>query len=199
MSKKPTYKELDQRIKELEKEMVQRDYFEKQLGFLSLAVEQSSEGIAVVDLDGNLQYLNSVFAEMHGYFPEELVGKKLSIFHTPEQIPHIEAANLELKQKGSFKGEVWHVKRDGSVFPTLMHNSLIRDDTGKPIGMMGTLRDITDIKQAEELLQKAHAELEKRVEERTVELLKTNERLKESEEYFRILAEGSFVSSLYRW
>jgi len=53
MSKKPTYKELDQRIKELEKEMVQRDYFEKQLGFLSLAVEQSSEGIAVVDLDGS--------------------------------------------------------------------------------------------------------------------------------------------------
>lgn len=83
---------------------------------------------------------------------EELVGKNLSLFHTPEQVPSVELANLEVKQTGVFTGEICHVRLDGTVFPTLMHNSLVRDDTGKPIGMMGTLRDISDIKQIEEAL-----------------------------------------------
>ncbi|MCD4722431.1 MAG: PAS domain S-box protein [Desulfobacula sp.] len=126
----------------------------KQLKLLLSAVEQSSEGIAVVDLDGNIEYLNNAFSEMHGYSAEELIGKNLSIFHTPEQMQSVKAANMEIKQTGNFKGEIWHVKRDGIVFPTLMHNSLILDDGGKPIGIMGTLRDITDIKQTAEALQK---------------------------------------------
>lgn len=126
----------------------------KQLKLLLLAVDQSSEGIAIVDLDGNIEYLNNVFSEIHGYSVEELIGKNLSIFHTPEQMQSVKAANMEIKQTGNFKGEIWHVKRDGIVFPTLMHNSLILDDGGKPIGIMATLRDITDFKKTAEALQK---------------------------------------------
>ena len=62
---------------------------EKRMILLSLAVEQSSEGIAVSDLE----YLNSTFAEMHGYTVNEIVGKNLSIFHTPEQMQEVETAN----------------------------------------------------------------------------------------------------------
>jgi two-component system cell cycle sensor histidine kinase/response regulator CckA len=165
MTQKPTYEKLEQRVKELEKEINDRASSDKQLRLLSLAVEQSSEGVAVVDMDGNLEYLNHAFAEMHGYSAEELVGKNLSVFHTPEQMPSVEAASLEIKQKGSFKGEVWHVRRDGTVFPTLMHNSLIRDDTGKPTGMMGTLRDITDIKRTEEALKESEEKYRTQFEE----------------------------------
>ncbi|NQT55569.1 MAG: hypothetical protein HQ551_05010, partial [Desulfobacteraceae bacterium] len=63
MAKKPTYEELQQRVKELEKEVVERGRLEERMQLLSLAVEQSSEGIAMVDLDGNLEYLNDVFAK----------------------------------------------------------------------------------------------------------------------------------------
>jgi len=48
---------------------------------LALAVDQSSEGIAIVDLDGTLQYVNGAFAGMHGYAPDEILGKNLTIFH----------------------------------------------------------------------------------------------------------------------
>ncbi|WP_299983780.1 PAS domain S-box protein [Desulfobacula sp.] len=159
MPAKPIYEELEKRVKELEETADERAASKKQLKFLSLAVDQGSEGIAVVDLDGNLEYLNNAFAKMHGYSAEELAGKNLSIFHAPEQIPSVKAANLEIKKTGSFKGEIWHVKRDGTVFPTLMHNSLIRDDAGKPIGIMGTLRDITDIKQTDEVLRESERSL----------------------------------------
>ena len=119
MAEKSTYEELEQRIKELEKSANDQLSLEKQLKILSLALNQSSEGVAVVDMDGNLKYLNNAFAKMHGYSATELVGKNLSIFHTPEQMLHVEAANLELKQKGSFTGKIWHAKRNGTVFPTI--------------------------------------------------------------------------------
>ncbi len=104
MAGKPTYEELEQRVEELEKAVNDRTSFDRQLKLLSLAVDQSSEGIAMSDLDGNLQYLNNAFAEMHRYSPEEIIGKNLFIFHTHDQMPSVEAANLELKQTGFFKG-----------------------------------------------------------------------------------------------
>jgi len=55
---------------------------------LSLAVEQSSEGIAVSDLDGNLKLLNHAFANMHGYSPEELIGKS-GVISSEESSVHV--------------------------------------------------------------------------------------------------------------
>jgi len=150
MAGKSTYEELEQRVKELGKVSRDRKRLDERLRLLSLTIEQSSEGIAVVDLNGNIEYLNDAFAKMHGYSPEELVDKHLSIFHTPDQMPSVETANRQIEETGSYKGEIWHVRRDGTVFPTLMHNSLLRDEAGNPIGMIGTLRDMTDLKLAEE-------------------------------------------------
>ena len=135
--------------------VTERKQAEERVRLLSSAVEQSSEGIALVDLEGNVLFANNAFASMHGYTQDELIGKHLSVFHTPEQMPSVEAANRQIGETGEFNGEIWHVHRDGSVFPTLMHNSMLRDETGTPIGIIGTLRDITDRKRAEQALQQS--------------------------------------------
>lgn len=153
MGKKPTYEVLEQRVDGLEKEARERARLEKQMQLLSLAIEQSSEGIAVVDMDGDLEYLNHAFAKIHGYSIEELIGKNFSTFHTPEQIPSVEAAIKQIKETGGFKGEVWHVTRNGTEFATLTHNLLLRDEAGNPTGILVTLRDIADLKQAEERIK----------------------------------------------
>ena len=125
------------------------------LELIARAAEQSTEGMAIVDLEGSLLFLNRAFANMHGYDPDELTGKNLSIFHTPEQIPFVNAANRELGRKGTFSGEIWHARRDGTVFPAWMENSLFRDPDGNPIGMIGTVGDITELKQSEEALRES--------------------------------------------
>jgi len=135
------------------KDITESKRAEERLRFLSSAVEQTSEGIAVSDLQGKLLFVNDAFAEMYGYRPEELVGKHLAVFHAPEQIPSVEAANRQIQETGGFSGEIWHARRDGTVFPTWMHNSLLRDEAGNPVGMIGTVRDITVSKRAEEALR----------------------------------------------
>ncbi len=133
---------------------------DEQIKLLTSALEQSAEGIALADLDGHLTYLNKAFATIHGYNTEELIGKHVSVFHTPEQIPSVEASLQQLKDHGEFNGELWHVRRDGTVFPSLMHNSLVFDDAGQPIIMIGTLRDITELKDREESLKRQSRILE---------------------------------------
>jgi PAS domain S-box-containing protein len=146
--------------------IIERKQAEERLRLLSSAIEQSSDGIAVTDLEGNLLFVNNAFATMHGYAAEELVGRHLSLFHTTEQMPSVEAANQQVQNTGEFSGEIWHVRRGGMVFPTLMHNSLLLDETGNAIGMIGSLIDITEHKRAEKALRES--------EERYRELFETS-------------------------
>jgi PAS domain S-box-containing protein len=141
-------------------DITERKRTEERLRLLSSSVEQSTEGIAVSDLEGNLLFVNNAFATLHGYEPEELFGKHLSIFHTEEQLPSVEAVNRQIKETGAFGGEVWHVRRDGTEFPTLMHNSLLRDEAGEATGMVATLRDITESKLAQERLRESEERLQ---------------------------------------
>ncbi len=126
---------------------------ERRPHLLSAVVEQSTQGVAVTDLEGRLQFVNRAFAQMHGYEPDELVGRSLSVFHTPEQMGAVEAANRTLRARGEYAGEVWHARRDGAVFPTRMYNCLLRDAGGRPIGMIGTAVDISELKWVEENLR----------------------------------------------
>ncbi|MBU0716697.1 MAG: PAS domain S-box protein, partial [Planctomycetes bacterium] len=131
----------------------QRKQATERLTLLSSAVEQSTEGIAVSDMDGNLLFVNDAFARMHGYGPEEILNHPLSIFHTPEQLPAVENANRQIREEGAFTGEVWHVHRDGHVFPMLMRNTLVRDEAKRPIAMLATARNIAEQKQTEDALR----------------------------------------------
>ncbi len=137
----------------------QRDRAQQERQLQASATEQSTAGVAVVDMEGNIRFLNSSFASLHGYTSDELLGKNLSVFHTPDQMPSVDAANQQVKETGEFTGEIWHTRRDGSVFPTWMHNSLLRNEQDEPEGMIGTLRDITEQKKTAAALRESEERL----------------------------------------
>ncbi len=135
-------------------DITERRQTENELHKLSSIVEQSIEGIALADLEGNLTFTNSSWNRMHNYEPdEELIGKHLNIFHNQEQLEQeVIPFNQEVMEIGFNIGEVGHTRKDGTPFPTLMSTTLLKDKHGKPYAFAGMAVDISDRKRAEQAL-----------------------------------------------
>ena len=125
---------------------------------LSAAIDQASDGIAIADLNGMMQFANSAWARMHGYGKEELTGRNLSIFHTKSQLDNdVIPFNRKVLSEGAWEGEVGHVRKDGKLFPTWMSTTLWRDGKGSPLGFIGMARDITESKRLSDTLKESES------------------------------------------
>ena len=134
------------------RDITERKQAAEKLQHLAMIAEQAGEGIATVDLDGNLQFVNTAWARMHGHeTPNELIGKHLSIFHTEEQVKNeVIPFNEHVKHTGFKTSELGHMRKDGTTFSTQMTTTMLRDDKGEPIGLIGFAIDITERKQMEQ-------------------------------------------------
>ncbi len=153
---------LQKTITDRDQEIVERKRVEKelkannqQLRELAMIVEQTVEGVAVTDREGKLRFVNTAWAKMHGYGSnDELIGKNLSIFHTREQMKtDVIPFNNKVKRTGSERGEIGHMRKDGTAFPTEMSVTLFKDESGKPVGLIGLTVDISSRKIAEEKIK----------------------------------------------
>jgi PAS domain S-box-containing protein len=121
----------------------ERKQIERQIQFLSYAVEHSTDGIALVDLNGRILSVNHTFALMHGYDSDELPGKHISIFHPCPLKEYLETSHSETEAKGELKVETWHARRDGTIFPANIYKSFLADEAGSPIGQVIIIKEIT--------------------------------------------------------
>lgn len=168
-----------------------------------MAVSQSIDGIAIVDMSGNIQFVNPAWSSMHGWTEEELIGENLAVFHNAEQLEkEVKPFNEIVIQDGAHKGMVNHLHKDGSTFPTYMSSSVIHNGQNESIGMIGIARDISELLQSRYELEKARNSLEDRVRERTRELTIANDKLRsEIADRFRVmkaLQESLLISSEIR-
>ena len=150
---------------EMVEDITERNKAEEEIRKFKLISDRASYGTAIANLDGSLQYVNEAFAEMHGYKAAELIGKNLAVFHNEEQLPHVNKLNKQLIENGSYTAvEVWHMHRNGSVFPTLMNASVVYDDRRRPLYFSANAVNISELKKAEEELQRSKTQYQILVE-----------------------------------
>ncbi len=149
--------------------------------------DNAAFGIAYVSGE-HLQRCNDRFAAMLGYTPDEIAGRLV-----PEVFPSDEAyrdfsgqAENDLRRHGAFVGEAQLRRKDGSLFWIRGTAQRVAWEPGG--GAIWIIEDITDRRQAQEALLRAHEELEVRVAERTAELETANVQL-QSEIFERMQAE----------
>jgi PAS domain S-box-containing protein len=75
----------------------------------------------IADSDGNFRYVNDYFARLCGYTPEEMIGRNISLVHTPEQLANTHRI-MAASGNDAFSEpqENWYLHRDGRAFPLLV-------------------------------------------------------------------------------
>jgi len=149
----------------------------------------ASEGILVADLETRkFRYANPAMCTMLGYSEDELLGMGVDDIHPRDALPHA-LSEFEAQARGerALAAEIPCLRKDGTTFHADISTAKVVLD-GKDCNL-GFFTDVTERKRATEALKEARDELESRVKERTVELSRAYEELRESEELYRQLVE----------
>lgn len=121
-------------------------------------VETCQDIIWSVDTQGHFTFVNQAVQRIHGYEPEEMLGRLFTDFFPPEQITTaLEAFEIILNGGSVFQYEITHIAKNGRLIHLLCDAIALLDAEGNVIGATGTARDITDRKQAEKEISKAQS------------------------------------------
>jgi len=119
--------------------------------------ETIKDGIVATDINGRILECNQAYADMLGYSKEELKNMTYQQL-TPPQWHQMEAQIVKERiTKRGYSGEYEkeYVRKSGTVFPIAIKVWLIIGEDGKPVGMWGIIRDITERKRTEEALRRS--------------------------------------------
>jgi PAS domain S-box-containing protein len=148
--------------------------------FRCLVENVKDYAIYMLDPEGRVISWNQGAERINGYQEDEILGESVSRFYLPEDVQagKLEQALKIAAENGRFEDESYRVRQDGSKFWANAVITALYDKKGRLRGFTKVVRDITERKLAQEALQNAHDDLERRVTERTAELVQVNQRLR---------------------
>lgn len=117
-----------------------------------LLTENSMDGIYQVDLLGRMTYINSSFNKMLGYEKGEILNKHFSFIVPTKELLRAAILFKDLMIGKSIDGLINIKRKDGTEFPVIFTATTLRKE-GKIIGLTGSLKDVTEIKQKEAELE----------------------------------------------
>lgn len=106
-------------------------------------VEESTEGVATVDLKGVFTFANTGLGRILGYPPEALIGQPLARFLANPEKPAVRTKMATLMGGGSTECRVACVHSSGSIVWGLMRSVALRDESGQIEGILAMVTDIT--------------------------------------------------------
>jgi two-component system, sensor histidine kinase and response regulator len=133
----------------------ERKQIEKEVTMLAHAMRSINEFIVVLDLAGNIIFVNDAVLKKYGYRREELIGNHLTVLHSKHAAPELVTDIIHRARFSGFDGELISKRKDGSEFPIYLSASEIQDESGKSVALVGVSQDITERKRTIEELKKA--------------------------------------------
>jgi len=164
-SKGDLERRVEERTAELRAEMEGRRLVEQakrdaEVRFRSV-VESLGEGIIITDLQDVILYVNTRMAELTGYQPDEMIGKRAYELLLPDREWDRARGRTEARRRGISERYVVQLHRkDGLLFWAEVSAQPYRDHQGNIVGTLGTNTGITSSKKAAE--EREHLEAQVR-------------------------------------
>jgi diguanylate cyclase (GGDEF)-like protein/PAS domain S-box-containing protein len=123
---------------------------EKTLLALRKAVDSLPVGVTITGVDGAIFYTNPAEHLLHGYAPDELLGREGRALVPAEFARPLTVE--QMKNLRTWKRERLNVRKDGTAFPAQLISDVVLDASGEPLGIVTICEDISDRKLVEQQL-----------------------------------------------
>jgi PAS domain S-box-containing protein len=145
MTQKPTYEELLEKVKDLQRS--NETY--------RVLVGNTQDLLYRTDLEGRISYVSPSVYRLSGYSVEEAIGMHMAeeIYLYPEERMAFLAKLKENGQVTNFEAQL--KRKDGSIWWASTNAHFYKDHSGNILGVEGTARDISELKSAEFSLRAA--------------------------------------------
>lgn len=114
-----------------------------------------SECLSITDMSDKILYVNRAFLNVYGFKREEVIGKYIDIIRSDKNDPRVVREILPHTLKGGWQGKIYNKKKDGTIFPVYLKTSIVWNDGGDPVALVGIARDLTESVKTEEVLKEA--------------------------------------------
>ncbi|NEZ58161.1 PAS domain S-box protein [Adonisia turfae] len=140
-------------------EVSDRKRAEKEQQRLLSILEATPDIVGICDAQGNHLYLNQAGQTALEIAAEDLGQVKIQAYHPPEILEKIETEALPTAiQTGMWQGESYLRSQSGQDFPVSQVILAHRDEDGNLEFLSSVMRDISDLKQAEERIRQKEAQ-----------------------------------------
>ncbi|MEE8075874.1 MAG: PAS domain S-box protein, partial [Candidatus Binatia bacterium] len=148
--------QLERANEDLAREISERERAEQALkaakDYAQGLIGSSLDMIVSTDVSRNIVEFNQAAEDGFGYSKAEVVGKPISILYA--DLSEGLRVQADLRNNDRFAGEVRNKRKNGEAFYAFFSASVIRDANGTIVGGVSVSRDITESKQAEEVLER---------------------------------------------
>lgn len=147
--------------RDLQIEVAERKRAIKEIQFQALLLDQVQTAIAAAEPSGKVTYWNSQAESLYGWTAEEVTGMAMLDLPVWDEDRELTAHIADqLLRCGSWAGEFTPRRKDGTSFPAYGTVTLIHDEQGQALGVVGAAMDISDRKRVAEERERLHMQLE---------------------------------------
>ena len=123
---------------------------EQQMQLMAHTIKSINECISITDIEDRILFINESFLKTYGFTEEnELIGQDISIVRSTNNDPEIVSQILSITTNTGWQGEILNKRKDGTDFPISLSTSVVQNENGEVLGMVGVAVDITESKKAE--------------------------------------------------
>jgi PAS domain S-box-containing protein len=123
---------------------------------LMSAVEQVGEMVAIIDIEGRIEYVNPAFERATGYCRKEIINRRPDFIENGNTGDDFLTESWSTISKGdTWSGKLLHKRADGTRFTASATISPVRNASGKIVNHIAVSRDITEHLRLEDQLRQA--------------------------------------------
>ena len=123
---------------------------DKARAYAESLIKNAPDPVFVSDLNGKILQANDAVFHLLGFRPTEVIEQSLARIIPLDEIREFVAAVREVVEKGATRNARLHPRSaSGEIIPTTLNASALRDASGKVIGVIGILRDMRELDEAQ--------------------------------------------------